>query len=70
MHLNQEPIIPFFGKEQNPKINSKFKIIYEVPEIGDYFLQLCGGSYKFDENNICICEEIETVKLKTPANNV
>lgn len=65
MHLLQEKIIPFFGKEQNPKINSNYRLIFEVPTIGDYYLQLCGGNYKFDKNNICICDRIETIKLKS-----
>jgi len=64
MALNQENIIPFFGKEQNPKIKSNYKLIFEVPEIDSYFLQLCGGKHQFNEKNICICDEIETVKLK------
>lgn len=65
MHLLQEKIIPFFGKEQNPKINNNYRLIFEVPTIGDYYLQLCGGNYKFDKNNICICDKIETIKLKS-----
>lgn len=69
MNLLQEKIIPFFGKEQNPKIKGSYRLIFEVPEIGDYFLQVCGGAYKFDENNICICNEIETIKLITRANS-
>lgn len=67
MHLLQEKIIPFFGKEQNPRIKGSYRLIFEVPEIGDYFLQVCGGAYWFDENNICICNEIETIKLKMRA---
>lgn len=63
MNFLQEPIIPFFGKELNPKIKSTHKLIFEVPEIGDYFLQLCGGQYKWDSNNICICDEVSIVKL-------
>lgn len=59
----QEPIIPFFGKEQNPKIKSTVKLIFEVPEIGNYFIQLCGGKYEWNNDNICICNEISTVKL-------
>lgn len=63
MNFLQEPIIPFFGKEQNPRIKSTIKLIFEIPEIGDYFIQLCGGKYEWDNNNICICNEISTVKL-------
>jgi len=63
MYLLQEPIIPFFGKELNPRLKSFCKLIFEVPEIGDYFIQLCGGHYIFDNNNICICEEVAIVKL-------
>lgn len=63
MNFLQEPIIPFFGKELNPKIKGTHKLIFEVPEIGDYFIQLCGGQYKWDNNNICICDEISIVKL-------
>lgn len=63
MSFLQEPIIPFFGKEQNPRIKSTIKLIFEVPEIDDYFIQLCGGKYEWDLNNICICNDISTVKL-------
>lgn len=65
MNFLQEPIISFFGKELNPKIKSTVKLIFEVPEIGDYFIQLCGGKYEWDKNNICICNETATVKLVT-----
>jgi hypothetical protein len=65
MYLLQERIIPFFGKELNPRINGNYRLIFEVPEIGDYYLQLCGGKYSWDSNNLCICEEIEIIKLKT-----
>lgn len=63
MNFMQEPIIPFFGKELNPKIKSTHRLIFEVPEIGDYFIQLCGGSYQWDNDNICICDEVAIVKL-------
>lgn len=59
----QAPIIPFFGKQLNPKIKCTQKLIFEVPEQGDYFMQLCGGQYKWDNNNICICDEVCIVKL-------
>lgn len=65
MNLLQEPIIPFFGRELNPRIKATHKIIFEVPEIGDYFLLLCGGQYKWDNDNICICDESAIVKLAT-----
>jgi curved DNA-binding protein CbpA len=63
LNFLQEPIIPFFGKQLNPKIKSTHKLIFEVPEKGDYFMQLCGGQYKWDNNNICICDEVSIVKL-------
>lgn len=55
--------IDIFGKEFNPKIPVALKLIFEVPEKDIYFLNLCGGEYNWDENNICHCKEIEVVKL-------
>lgn len=63
-----ELVIPIFGREQNPKIKSHYKLIFEVPEIDDYYIQLCGGDYQWNKNNICICKEIATVKLRSMIN--
>ncbi|CAA7197199.1 DnaJ domain-containing protein [Chryseobacterium potabilaquae] len=64
LFYSQITIIPFFGKEQNPNIKSNINLIFEVPNIDNYYLQLCGGTYDWKEN-ICICDEIATVLLKT-----
>lgn len=55
--------IEIFGKDFNPKIPSTVNLIFEVPEIDVYFLNLCGGEYTWDENSICHCKEIKVVKI-------
>lgn len=55
--------IEIFGKDFNPKIPSTVNLIFEVPEKDVYFLNLCGGEYTWDENNICDCKEIKVVKI-------
>lgn len=55
--------IDIFGKDFNPKILTTVNLIFEVPEKDVFFLNLCGGKYDWDENNICHCKEIKVVKI-------
>lgn len=55
--------IDFFGKEVNPNISIETTLIFEVPDISEYNLTLCGGSYHFNNMNHCICDDIGVVKI-------
>lgn len=63
LHLNNIKHIDFFGKELNPKISVTVTLIFEVPQKDSYHLNLCGGEYEWDTNNICHCKETKIVRV-------